>query len=168
MEIAWSYIISEVWKLSFFFFSWMFEHGLKSTICSLAGFHFLPCSFHYITSQRLHFLLSLEEFFALSVCRARKSDTRWERTGSFHPHTLLHLHMASLHFLAMTVSKNCCITDDGRVGWRESRTGGRACRLLVTYSRAIKQCCREIGNISFSLFAFISEVFFVIHLSCKT
>lgn len=52
--------------------------------------------------------------FTVTICGACKSDTRRAWMDSFTHMGSYHLHMASLHFLAMSVSVTCCITDDDR------------------------------------------------------
>lgn len=110
---------SHLW-LRYHHFKWMLQsHSLKSTVSSqffgrgsAPGLFFSlyhssePC---FLSSLALGELL----MFTLTVCRTCKSDTRWWWTDSFTHTGSHHLHMASLHFLAMSVS-NTCITDDDR------------------------------------------------------
>lgn len=74
----------------------------------------------FLSSPALEELLtcSLEPFVELVSLTLDERGRTVSPTGSYH------LHAASLHFLAVSVSSTCCITDDDRGNKDEERRVG--------------------------------------------
>lgn len=132
---------------------WNERYSFKSTVSSqLFGSGSAPGLFFslyhsseqgFLSSSALEVVpISLYSFVELvSLTLSERGRTAFTHMGSYR------LHMASLHFLAMSVSNACCITDDDREnkdeyeeksGLKWKKETRRDCQLHVTYRIAVK------------------------------